>query len=264
MNEARLSKVIASADTSQSPISDPELSRLKSFVADGQHRLDAINAMTSNLGTTINATIIDTILNNPDLVKDKGSCNSSRRMAACSRDLDILLRYISYALLAGTSQILDQQVLNGLAATYEALKVPLPPFIEAIRSAQKKVLDNMAQENCGSSIIDETNGYFDHVIDALSQKNGNTPNIASQSELAGNRIERQMKDFHLPKYLQHKFEALLNNLKEEFDGSTELAQEWLVAPHPDFGGKTPLSLIQQGKLGVVEDLVEAIASGQPG
>lgn len=45
-------------------------------------------------------------------------------MAACLRDGEIVLRYISYALLAGDASVLDDRCLNGLKETYIALGVP--------------------------------------------------------------------------------------------------------------------------------------------
>ena len=58
--------------------------------------------------------------------------------------------------------------------------------------------------------------------------------------------------------------ALVNRLRELLDGSIEYVRIWLRAPHPDLGGRTPLSYLIDGKPEVVEVLVRAIETGQPG
>ena len=61
-----------------------------------------------------------------------------------------------------------------------------------------------------------------------------------------------------------RVQALRYALSDEFNGSLNLVQQWLNAPHPDFGGKSPSYYIEQGKIEVVENLVHSIASGQAG
>jgi hypothetical protein len=58
--------------------------------------------------------------------------------------------------------------------------------------------------------------------------------------------------------------ALVGRLRELLDGSIEYVRVWLRAPHPDLGGRTPLSYLVEGKPEVVTALVEAIEAGQPG
>ena len=57
------------------------------------------------------------ICENPSLIASGGNCYTNRRMAACLRDGEIILRYISYALLAG-----DASVLDGVICSYVKLR----------------------------------------------------------------------------------------------------------------------------------------------
>jgi hypothetical protein len=57
--------------------------------------------------------------------------------------------------------------------------------------------------------------------------------------------------------------ALVNRLRELLDGSIEYVRIWLRAPHPDLGGRPPLSYLLEGKPEVIEALVRAIETGQP-
>ena len=70
-----------------------------------------------------------------------------------------------------------------------------------------------------------------------------------------------------PPRLQQDLEepvALVGRLRELLDGSIEHVRIWPRAPHPDLGGRTPLSDLVEGKPDVVVALVEAIDVGQPG
>jgi hypothetical protein len=58
--------------------------------------------------------------------------------------------------------------------------------------------------------------------------------------------------------------GLTGRLRELLDGSIEYVRIWLRAPHPDLGGRSPLSYLLEGKPEVVEALVRAMETGQPG
>ncbi|AFY91106.1 MbcA/ParS/Xre antitoxin family protein [Chroococcidiopsis thermalis] len=57
---------------------------------------------------------------------------------------------------------------------------------------------------------------------------------------------------------------MIVQLRELLDGSMEYVRIWLRSPHPDLGGRTPLSYLIEGKPEVVEALIYAYEVGQPG
>jgi len=57
--------------------------------------------------------------------------------------------------------------------------------------------------------------------------------------------------------------ATVTLLRELLDGSMPYVRVWLRAPHPALGGCPPVSYLLAGQLEPVENLVRAIASGQP-
>ena len=115
----------------------------------------------------------------------RDSCYPTRRMAACLRDGEIVLRYISYALLAGDASVLDDRCLNGLKETYIALGVPTQSAARAVaimKSAATALIDQTntpasggakyrkmetTQGDC-SALVSEAGSYFDRVIGAIS------------------------------------------------------------------------------------------------
>jgi hypothetical protein len=54
-------------------------------------------------------------------------------MAACLRDMEIILRYVTYAIFTGDASVLEDRCLNGLRETYLALGVPGASVAEGIR-----------------------------------------------------------------------------------------------------------------------------------
>ncbi|NJN23092.1 MAG: bleomycin hydrolase [Acaryochloridaceae cyanobacterium RL_2_7] len=179
------SRAVVAADASTSPITD--LSSLKAFVAEGNRRLDAVNAIASNASCMVSDAIAGMICENQGLIQAGGNCYPNRRMAACLRDGEIVLRYISYALLAGDASVLDDRCLNGLKETYAALGVPTTSTVRAVQimkaQAAAHIKDEPSEARAGkrlrkmgspvtgdrcASLVAEASGYFDRVISALS------------------------------------------------------------------------------------------------
>lgn len=179
------SRAVVQADASTSVLSGDQLSSLKSFIAEGNKRLDAVNAIASNASCMVSDAIAGMICENQGLIQAGGNCYPNRRMAACLRDGEIVLRYVTYALLAGDASVLDDRCLNGLKETYAALGVPATSTVRAVQimkaQAVAHINDNpsealagkrlrkmgTAQGDC-SALTAEASGYFDRVISALS------------------------------------------------------------------------------------------------
>lgn len=166
-------------------ISGTELDALKAFVASGNKRLDAVNAIASNASCAVSDAVSGMICENGGLIQAGGNCYPTRRMAACLRDGEIVLRYVAYALLAGDASVLDDRCLNGLKETYAALGVPTQSAARAVQimkavsvahinntnvmyqgTAKYRKMDTISGD-C-SALSAEAASYFDRVISALS------------------------------------------------------------------------------------------------
>ena len=126
------SRAVVSADSKGAPIGSEDLAELKKYVADANKRIDATLAITQNVSCIAADAISGMVCESSGLTQPGGNCYPTRRMAACLRDGEIILRYISYALLAGDPSILDDRCLNGLKETYLALGVPISNAVRAI------------------------------------------------------------------------------------------------------------------------------------
>ena len=173
------SRKAVSADSSGAFIGGGELASLKSFIADGNKRLDAVNAITSNASCIVSDAVAGICCENTGLTAPNGGVYTNRKMAACLRDGEIVLRYVSYALLAGDASVLQDRCLNGLRETYAALGVPTGSASRAVaimKAAAAALITNtnsqakkaaVTQGDC-SSLSGEASSYFDMVISAIS------------------------------------------------------------------------------------------------
>ncbi|MDA0266323.1 MAG: C-phycoerythrin subunit beta [Cyanobacteria bacterium] len=179
------SRAVVAADASTSVVGN--LGALKQFIASGNRRLDAVNAIASNASCMVSDAIAGMICENQGLIQAGGNCYPNRRMAACLRDGEIVLRYVTYALLAGDASVLDDRCLNGLKETYAALGVPVTSTVRAVQimkaQAAAHIQDTPSEARAGSklrkmgspvvddrcsSLVAEAGSYFDRVISALS------------------------------------------------------------------------------------------------
>lgn len=172
------SRVVVNSDAKAAYVGGSDLQALKKFIADGNKRLDAVNSIVSNASCMVSDAVSGMICENPGLISPGGNCYTNRRMAACLRDGEIILRYVSYALLAGDASVLEDRCLNGLKETYIALGVPTNSSVRAasIMKAQAVAfITNTATErkmsfadgDC-SSLAAEVASYFDRVAAAIS------------------------------------------------------------------------------------------------
>jgi phycoerythrin beta chain len=181
------SRAVVAADSKTAPIGGADLDALKGFISQGNRRLDAVNAIASNASCMVSDAVAGMICENTGLIQAGGNCYPNRRMAACLRDAEIILRYVTYALLAGDASVLEDRCLNGLKETYAALGVPATSTARAVAimkaQAAAHIKDQPSEALAGSrlrlmgtpvvddrcaSIVAEASSYFDRVIAAIS------------------------------------------------------------------------------------------------
>jgi len=172
------SRVVVNSDSKAGYVSGSDLQALKEFITDGNKRLDSVNAIVSNASCIVSDAVSGMICENPGLIAPGGNCYTNRRMAACLRDGEIILRYVSYALLSGDASVLEDRCLNGLKETYIALGVPTNSSARAVnimKAAAVAFVNNTASQrkmdvasgDC-SALASEVAGYCDRVTASIS------------------------------------------------------------------------------------------------
>ncbi|NJM56653.1 MAG: allophycocyanin subunit beta [Synechococcales cyanobacterium RU_4_20] len=106
---------------------------LKSYFSEGQARVQVATMVNANAADIVKSSSAQLYEEVPELLRPGGNSYTTRRYSACLRDLDYYLRYATYAIVAGNTDILDERVLQGLRETYNSLGVPVGPTVRGIQ-----------------------------------------------------------------------------------------------------------------------------------
>ena len=141
---------------------------LKSYFATGMARVQAAATINANAAKLVKNASSRLFEEQPELLRPGGNAYTTRRYAACLRDMDYYLRYATYALVAGNTDVLDERVLQGLRETYNSLGVPIGPTVVGI-GILKEVVQAELQEAgvTAGPFLDEP---FDYMIRELGEK----------------------------------------------------------------------------------------------
>jgi allophycocyanin beta subunit len=157
-----ITAVINSSDVQGKYLDGASMDRLKAYFSSGELRVRAAGAISSNASAIVKDAVAKALLYS-DTTRPGGNMYTTRRYAACIRDLDYYLRYATYAMLASDPSILDERVLNGLKETYNSLGVPVGSTVQAIQ-AMKEVTAGLVGPDAGK----EMGVYFDYICSGLS------------------------------------------------------------------------------------------------
>ena len=157
-----ITAVINSADVQGKYLDGSAMDKLKNYFQTGALRVRAANTISANAAAIVRDAVAKSLLYT-DSTRPGGNMYTTRRYAACIRDMDYYLRYATYAMLAGDPSILDERVLNGLKETYNSLGVPAGTTVQAIQ-AMKEVTASLVGADAGK----EMGVYLDYICSGLS------------------------------------------------------------------------------------------------
>lgn len=144
------------------------IERLKSYFETGTARVQAAAAVNTNAAAIVKQAGSRLFEELPELIRPGGNAYTTRRYAACLRDMDYYLRYATYALVAGSMDVLDERVLQGLRETYNSLGVPIGPTIQGIQIMKEIVKSQVAAAGTeNTTFVDEP---FDYMTRELSEQ----------------------------------------------------------------------------------------------
>jgi phycocyanin beta chain len=166
-------KVVSQADARGEYLNAGQLDALSAMVAEGNKRMDTVNRITSNASTIVANAARALFAEQPQLIAPGGNAYTSRRMAACLRDMEIILRYVTYATFAGDASVLDDRCLNGLRETYLALGTPgasVAVGVGKMKEAALAIVNDRTGITPGdcSAIAAEVASYFDRAASAVA------------------------------------------------------------------------------------------------
>jgi len=144
------------------------IDRLKSYFETGTARVQAAATINANAAAIVKQAGSTLFAQLPELIRPGGNAYTTRRYAACLRDMDYYLRYATYAIVAGSMDVLDERVLQGLRETYNSLGVPISPTIQGIQIMKDIVKAQAAAAGVeNTTFVDEP---FDYMTRELSEE----------------------------------------------------------------------------------------------
>lgn len=144
------------------------INEIEKYFSTALDRINAIEFINSKASLIIKEAAAKLYNEQPELLRPGGNSYTTRRYAACLRDIEYYLRYASYALIAGNNNILNERVLNGLKDTYNSLGVPIAPTVRSIQILQETIQNEITNinENNKSLISDP----FQYLIKGISEQ----------------------------------------------------------------------------------------------
>jgi len=149
------------------------IDRIDSYYAESALRLAALELINGEATGIVREASQRLWLEDPELILPGGNAYTTRRLAACLRDLDYFLRYASYALIADDVTILDERVLNGLDDTYKSLGVPTGPTVRGIALLAEVVVEKLLAAGLADpmTLNAVVRPPFDHLCRGLAATN---------------------------------------------------------------------------------------------
>ena len=148
-----ITNVINKSDVQGLYLDTTSMTSLEQYFTSGELRVKAAATISANASSIIKEAVAKSLLYS-DITRPGGNMYTTRRYAACIRDLEYYLRYSTY--------FLDERVLNGLKETYNSLGVPIGATVQAIQ-AMKEVTASLVGPDAGK----EMGVYFDYICSGL-------------------------------------------------------------------------------------------------
>ncbi|NEO27746.1 MAG: allophycocyanin [Kamptonema sp. SIO4C4] len=158
-----VSQVILKADDELRYPSSGELKSINEFLQTGEIRMQIAQTLAENEEKIVEQASKELWKRRPDFISPGGNAYGQRQRSLCLRDYGWYLRLITYGVLAGDKGPIERIGLVGVREMYNALNVPVPGMVEAIRCLKEASLGLLSTEEAK-----EAAPYFDYIIQAMS------------------------------------------------------------------------------------------------
>ena len=158
-----VSQVILNADDELRYPTSGELKGIENFLKTGTQRMRIAQVLADNEKKIVDQASGNLWKLRPDFIAKGGNAYGQKQRALCLRDYGWYLRLVTYSLLAGDKQPIESICLIGVREMYNALDVPVPGMVEAIRCLKDASLPLLADEDAV-----EAEPFIDYIIQAMS------------------------------------------------------------------------------------------------
>ncbi|MEL6157858.1 MAG: allophycocyanin subunit beta [Cyanobacteria bacterium J06623_5] len=164
-----VTSLISNYDTTGRYLDRDAIDSLQSYFTTGLSRVKVAAMISANAAEISREASKQLFEEVPELLRPGGNAYTTRRYAACLRDMDYYLRYSSYALVAGNNDVLMERVLQGLRETYNSLGVPIAPTVKGIQIMKQMVKDRALDAGIAdTAFIDQPFDFISREVSEVS------------------------------------------------------------------------------------------------
>ena len=139
------------------------IDNIESFLDDSTLRIRAVELINGSAAEIVREASQRLFLDEPDLLLPGGNAYTTRRLAACLRDMDYYLRLVTYGIVAGDVTPIEEIGVIGAKELYRSLGTPLEAMAEAVREMKTVAMGLLTGDDAA-----EAASYFDYVVGALA------------------------------------------------------------------------------------------------
>ena len=157
-----ITNVINQSDVQGLYLDTDSMGRLEQYFASGELRVRAAATISANASNIIRDAVAKALLYS-DITRPGGNMYTTRRYAACIRDMDYYLRLVTYGVVAGDVTPIEEIGVIGAKELYRSLGTNLEAMALSVREMKNVAMGLLSGEDA-----EEAGFYFDYVIGALS------------------------------------------------------------------------------------------------
>ena len=139
-----------------------ELRSMVDFLGQGAMRISVVRVLTDNEKKIVDEAAKQLFLRKPEYVAPGGNAYGQRQRAQCLRDYSWYLRLVTYGVLAGSTEMIQDIGLVGAREMYNSLGVPMPGMVEAMKTMKAAALSLLSEQQSMVAGL-----YFDFLIQGM-------------------------------------------------------------------------------------------------
>jgi allophycocyanin-B len=139
-----------------------ELRSIVDFLSGGGQRLSVVRVLSDNEKKIVDEAARQLFSRKPDYVAPGGNAYGQKQRAQCLRDFSWYLRLVTYGVLSGSTERIQEIGLVGAREMYNSLGVPMPGMVEAIRCLKEASLSQLNGNDASLAAP-----YFDFLIQGM-------------------------------------------------------------------------------------------------
>ena len=154
--------LILQADVNLRYPTSGELQSMVAFLEQGAMRVSVVKVLTDNEKKIVDESAKQLFGRKPEYVAPGGNAYGQKQRAQCLRDYSWYLRLVTYGVLAGSTEMIQDIGLVGAREMYNSLGVPVPGMVEAMKAMREAALALLSDDQQSLA-----SPYFDFLIQGM-------------------------------------------------------------------------------------------------